>query len=43
MEVSPRLTVTKTLMSSLCSISKYKDPINATSLSKTVGHVFVCL
>lgn len=42
MEVSSRLTVTNNLMSSLCSISKYKDPINATviGLSSTVG---VCL
>lgn len=40
-EVSSRLTVTNNLMSSLCSISKYKDPINATvGLSSTVG---VCL
>lgn len=42
MEMSSRLTVTNNLMSSLCSISKYKDPINVTviGLSSTVG---VCL
>lgn len=42
MEVSSKLTVTNNLMSSLCSISKYKDPINAIviGLSSTVG---VCL
>lgn len=42
MEVSSRLTVTNNLMSLFCSISKYKDPINATviGLSSTVG---VCL
>lgn len=43
MEVSPRLTVTNNLMSSLCSISKYKDPINATDIWPQQYCEYVCV